>query len=302
VVDAEPRLAAAWPLESAAEPGGTGVDLPRVRSEDVGLDGVLLGVLRLQEIPDQPLSPVEEHLFAGLAAQAGLVLRGAQLRAELAGRAHDLATLADDLQASRRRVVDAHDSERRRLERDIHDGAQQHLVALVVNLRLAHTLSVRSPDRAQAVLAEQQHAVDNAITSLVDLSRGIYPLVLSEEGVAAAVRDVVASSTIPVTVVDHGIGRLDADLETALYFCCVEAVQNAVKHASAGRIKVDLADAGDRIELRVRDDGHGFDVRAVVEAGGLGNLRDRVDSMGGDLDVSTNDVGGTDVLVSVGRD
>ncbi len=210
---------------------------------------MLLGILRLQEHPDQPLSPVEERLFAGLAAQAGLVLHGARLRAELVRRAEDLATLADDLKASRRRVVDTHDSERRRLERDIHDGAQQHLVALVVNLRLAHTLTSRSPDRARTVLGEQVDAVDDAITSLVDLSRGIYPTALTEDGVAAAVRDVVASSSIPVTVLDSGFGRQPAELETALYFCCVEAVQNAVKHAAADRIEVRLAVVGDRLEL-----------------------------------------------------
>ncbi len=202
VVDDQPELAAAWPQESAPEQHEPGDDQPGLRSRVVTLDGARLGILRLQEHRDQPLSPVEERLFAGLAAQAGLVLRGARLRAELLRRADDLASLADDLQTSRRRVVDTHDSERRRLERDIHDGAQQHLVALVVNLRLAHTLTARSPDRARTVLAEQVDAVDNAITSLVDLSRGIYPTVLTEDGVAAAVRDVVASSAIPVTVLD----------------------------------------------------------------------------------------------------
>ena len=300
VVDDQPQLAAAWPQESASEPGGTAaVDETGLRAQDVTLDGALLGVLRLQEHPDQPLSPVEERLFAGLAAQAGLVLRGARLRTDLARRAADLATLAGDLQTSRRRVVDTHDTERRRLERDIHDGAQQHLVALVVNLRLAHTLTLRSPDRARAVLVSQEDAVDNAITSLVDLSRGIYPTVLTEDGVAAAVRDVVASSTIPVAVLDHLTGRPAAELETALYFCCVEAVQNAVKHAAASRIQVRFATVGDRIELLVSDDGQGFDVPTVLAAGGLGNLRDRVDSMDGDLTVRTNQAGGTDVVVTV---
>ena len=302
VVDGEPELAAAWPQEAGSrQHSDADGDQPGLRSLDVTLDGARLGILRLQEHHDQPLSPVEERLFADLAAQAGLVLRGARLRVDLAKRAEELATLAEDLQASRRRVVDAHDSERRRLERDIHDGAQQHLVALVVNFRVAHTLSARTPDRAQAVLAEQGKAVDNAITSLVDLSRGIYPKVLTEDGVAAAVRDVVGSSIIPVAVLDHGIGRYDAELETALYFCCVEAVQNAVKHAAAGRIEVELANLGDRIELLVRDDGHGFDVAAVLAAGGLGNLRDRVDSVGGDLAVRTNEVGGTDVVISVSQ-
>ena len=114
-------------------------------------------------------------------------------------------------------------------------------------------------------------------------------------------RDVVGSSIIPVAVLDHGIGRQDADLETALYFCCVEAVQNAVKHAEPGRIEVELANLGDRSELLVRYDGQCFDFAAVVAAGGLGNLRDRVDSVGGDLTVCTNEVGGTDVVISVAK-
>src|SRR3954447_17245001 len=158
VVADEPVPAAVWPPDMAPGmapgiapdlvPGRPGLEAtrPGLRALEVTLADQRLGVLRLQEHPDAPLSPVEERLFSGLAAQAGLVLRRVQLRAELARRAEDLAALADDLQASRRRVVDAHDSERRRLERDIHDGAQQHLVALVVNLRLAHTLSERSPD------------------------------------------------------------------------------------------------------------------------------------------------------------
>ena len=143
MVDGEPDLAAAWPQEAGSRQHQADGDQPGVRSLDVTLDRVRLGILRLQERPDQPLSPVEERLFADLAAQAGLVLHGAALRVELAKRAEDLATLAEALQVSRRRVVDAHDSERRRLERDIHDGAQQHLVALVVNFRVAHTLSAR---------------------------------------------------------------------------------------------------------------------------------------------------------------
>jgi signal transduction histidine kinase len=292
----QPELAAVWP---------TGVDDrsregdPGVRSLDVTLTDVRLGMLRLQERRDAPLSPVEERLFEGLAAQAGLVLRAAQLRAELSRRADDLGALADELRESRRRVVDAHDAERRRLERDIHDGAQQHLVALVVNLRLAQTLATRSPHRARAVLTEQVDAVDSAITTLVELSRGIYPKVLAEEGVAAAIRNLVSTSATPVTVLDRGVGRHPEELEAALYFCCIEAVQNAVKHASAGTIEVELDTVGDRVTLLVRDDGIGFDVATVLAAGGLGNMRDRVDSVGGDLAVRGNHLGGIDVVASL---
>jgi signal transduction histidine kinase len=299
VAETEPKLAASWP-PGAGNPGSaTGADGPPPRSLDVMLNGVRLGVLRLRERDDGSLSPVEARLFADLAAQAGLVLRGAQLRVELAQRADDLGTLADELQASRRRVVDAHDAERRRLERDIHDGAQQHLVALVVNLRLAQTLAARAPERAAAVLAEQSAAVDSAIGTLVELSRGIYPMILAEEGVAAAVRGVVSTSATRVIVTDHGLGRHPEDIEAALYFCCVEAVQNAVKHASASLVEVDLDAIGGRVTLRVRDDGVGFDRAGVWAAGGLGNMRDRVDSVGGELAVRDHDGRGTEVLASV---
>ena len=260
VVDDQPELAAAWPQESASEPGADGR-----RGRDRAARRTSCSTVRCsaccgcRNTPTQPLAPVEERLFAGLAAQAGLVLRGARLRADLARRAADLATLAEELQTSRQRVVDTHDTERRRLERDIHDGAQQHLVALVVNLRLAQTLTLRSPDRARAVLAAQEDAVDTAITTLVDLSARHLP-----EGPhrgrrrRGGARRREHSSTIPVAVLDHGPAGTAAELEAALYFCCVEAVQNAVKHAAASRIEVEFATVGDRIELLVRDDGQGL--------------------------------------------
>jgi signal transduction histidine kinase len=302
VVDDVPQLAASWPPDAddaATSLPASGSADARVRSLDVLLAGERLGMLRLQEHDDQPLTPVEERLFSGLAAQAGLVLRRSRLRAELSRRAEELAVRADELQLSRRRLVDALDAERRRLERDIHDGAQQHLVALVVNLRLAQKVADRSPERAGAVLAQQVEAVDSAIATLVDLSRGIYPRALADEGVAAAVREVVTTSTVPVTVTDSGLGRQAPEVEVALYFCCVEAVQNAVKHAAATRIAVELGFAGDEVTLVVRDDGVGLDPRAVTEGGGLGNMRDRMDSVDGRLLVRRGVSGGTEVLATV---
>ncbi len=200
---------------------------------------------------------------------------------------------------SRGRLVDALDVERRRLERDIHDGAQQHLVALVVNLRLAQKVADRSPERAGAVLAQQVEAVDSAIATLVDLSRGIYPRALADEGVAAAVREVVATSAVPVTVTDNGIGRQAQEVEVAIYFCCVEAVQNAVKHAAATLIAIELAVAGDVLTMVVRDDGVGLAPDTVLEGGGLGNMRDRMDSVEGRLVVRRGLSGGTEVLATV---
>ncbi len=299
VVDDEPQLAASWPRETEHLDRMVSADAPHVRTLDVALADERLGQLRLREQEEQPLSPVEERLFAGLAGQAGLVLRRLRLRRELARRAAELSSRADELQASRRRLVDALDAERRRLERDIHDGAQQHLVALVVNLRLAQRLVDRSPERATTVLGQQVDAVDAAITTLVDLSRGIYPRALADHGLAMAVRDVVSTSSVPVTVVDRGIGRRSGTVEAALYFTCVEAVQNAVKHAAATAITVELEAVGTTLTMLVSDDGVGIDPGTVSGAGGLGNMRDRIDSVGGDLVVRPAAGGGTVVLATL---
>ena len=155
--------------------GARDEERPGRRWLDVRHGGTVLGVLEVQERPHVRLTAVEERLFAGLAAQAGLALRAAGLRSELEGRAAELAARADELRRSRQRLVDAQDDERRRLERDIHDGAQQHLVALAVNLRLAQTLAEQDPGRAVPVLTQQEDAAHDAVDTLVRLMRGIYP-------------------------------------------------------------------------------------------------------------------------------
>lgn len=251
------------------------------------------------------LTAVEERLFAGLAAQAGLVLRMVGLRAELEVRRVELMAQADELQVSRQRLIRTQDAERRRLERDIHDGAQQHLVALAVSLRLAQRMAVRSPERAARVLAEQADAADVAIETLSSLSRGIYPRLLSSEGLVAALLSAVGTSPVPVTVDAIGVGRLPAAVEAALYFCCMEAVQNAAKHSGARSVSVRLAANRDRWLLIVEDDGGGFDQAPAGAAGtgaGLANMRDRLDAVGGTVTVGSVPGSGTTVTAVVPRD
>ena len=248
MVNGQQERAANWPQDTSGGPDHGGA-AATVLTQDVVFDGERLGMLRLQPQEGASLGPVEERLFSGLAAQSGPVLHRARLRADLARRAGDLAARAEELQSSRQRLVDTHDTERRRLERDIHDGAQQHLVALVVNLRLAQTLAGKAPERARAVLDEQVGAVDTAIATLVDLSGALYPQALSDRGVAAALDSVLGSvlgtGIVPVHVVDHGLGRHAEAVEAALYFCAVEAVQNAVKHAAASAVTVELSSDSD---------------------------------------------------------
>jgi len=259
-------------------------------------------VLRLQERPGLPLTSVEERLFTGLAAQAGLVLRQVGLRAELGARHEELVARAEELNTSRDRLIETQDAERRRLERDIHDGAQQHLVALAVNLRLAETVAARSPERAARVLAEQAEAARVAIDTLSQLSRGIYPRLLADEGLVPALRSAVATSPMPVTVEADRMGRLPTPVEAALYFCCMEAVQNAAKHSGARSVTVRLGEDRGQWRLTVIDYGSGFDqaqVRAAGAGAGLANMRDRLDAVGGTVTIDSLSGRGTTVTAVV---
>jgi signal transduction histidine kinase len=301
-VNDELLLAATWPPEEAvrSDPTTPGVTEPvGRRTQEVRQAGELLGVLRLQERERQPLTAVEERLFAGLAAQAGLVLHGARLRAELSLRLGELSARAEELRVSRERLVDTQDAERKRLERDIHDGAQQHLVALAVNLRLAQTLARRSPERASQVLTEQGEAARETIATLMSLSQGIYPRLLSEQGLGPALRSAAATSPVAVEVTEHSVGRYAKAVEAALYFCCLEALQNAAKHSGANRVAVHLDGTGDRLVLTVDDNGAGFDPALVAAGAGLANMRDRIDSVGGALTMGHGPRGGTRVRASV---
>jgi signal transduction histidine kinase len=287
VVGSRPVLAATWPPE-AGDPGSEDAD-PLDESEPgrcslpVRYGADLLGVLVIQERPGVPLTSVERRLFDGLASQAGLVLRGTRLRAELELRLDELSTRADELRVSRQRLVDAQDNGRRLLERDIHDGAQQHLVALAVNLRLADTLATRSPERAVELLAAQETAADDAIATHVQLSRGIYPPLLEDAGVAAALRGAVGGTAQAVEIVERDLGRYALGVEAAAYFTCLEAVQNSAKHSGASTIRVELCGEPAALTLTISDDGAGFDPDTTPPGTGLANMRDRVESVGGTL-------------------
>lgn len=301
-VDGRLDLAATWPASSAAQSAGVPRGQPHhgQRELAVTLGGETLGILRLQEEERRPLTPVEQRLFTGLAAQAGPALRGVRLRRELSWRLDQLSERAVELRESRQRLVDAHDRARRDLERDIHDGAQQHLVALTVNLRLASTIAATSPERSATVLSEQADAAAEAIATLVDLSRGIYPRSLTEHGIGAALSAAVDASPVPVRVAD-GLGgrRAGTDVEVAVYFCCLEAIQNAVKHSGATEVAV-LLEVEKNLEVdllgfTVLDDGDGPGPAVAGVGGGLQNMRDRIDSVGGSLQLGPGADGGFQV-------
>ncbi|GAB3793125.1 hypothetical protein GCM10027601_41440 [Nocardioides ungokensis] len=310
VVGHRPTLAASWPPgpptpAGADTPADTLADAPGRRSLPVRHRGDQLGVLVVQERPNRPLTSLEQRLFADLAAQAGLVLRGARLRAELAARARELSRRADELRGSLQRLVDVQDDKRRLLERDIHDGAQQHLVALAVNLRLAETLAPQAPERSRRLLVAQHGASMAAIDALSQLSRGIYPPLLADAGLEAALRAATAAGPTSVEVVTRNVARYDRTIEAAAYFACLEALQNAAKHAGARAIRVVLEGSSHSLTCTVEDDGTGFDTATADTGRGLANMRDRVESVGGTLAVRAVPGAGTRVrfeLPPVARD
>lgn len=303
MVGDEPILAATWPddrdlpIDAARDIQPTSSAL--WRSLPVRDGGDTLGLLCLQEHEQRPLSPVEERLFAGLAAQAGLVLRSAQLRAQLSARLVELSARADELHASRERLIETQDDERKRLERDIHDGAQQNLVALAVNLRLADTLLGRSHERAAEVMSRQSVAAQEAIDNLTQLARGIYPVVLADDGLVPALAAIAAASALPVEVAADDDLRLSTPVEAALYFCCLEALQNAAKHSGATSVRVSINNTADGVRMTVRDDGRGFLIAEAGGGAGTANMRDRIDAVGGTLSITSAPGRGTCVTANI---
>lgn len=252
------------------------------RTAEVRHSGELLGALTLVKPAGEPVSAAEESLLANVASQAGLLLRNARLTAELR------ATI-DDLTASRRRLVRAQDEERHRIERNLHDGAQQQLVALAMLLRLVDD-AADDPAEVRQLTAQLKDGVHGAIEELRALARGIYPPLLAEQGLPAALRAQAARSPLPVHVKADGVGRYRGEAEAAVYFCVLEALQNAAKHARARQATVALACGNGHLEFSVTDDGAGFDTAAVTgtadRAGtGLQGMTDRLAAAGGTLGV-----------------
>ncbi len=285
-------LAARWPPDADPIPPAR----MGVQRSDVRHAGTVIGsVVRDVGAAAVRLSPVEQRLLDDLLASAGLALRNLVLTAGLQRHIEETVERSAELQSSRRRIVATSDAARRRLERDIHDGAQQHLVALSVNLGLAATVAGRDPVRAAALVRELRPAAETARATLEQLSRGVYPPLLSEAGLAAALRAAWSTSPLQVELLDRTGRRFPPEVESAAYFCCLEAVQNAVKHASATEVRVELTATAAELSLEVCDDGIGVDSTRPVEGAGLANMRDRVESLGGTLTVAGRPAGGTRV-------
>ncbi len=284
-VDGASKVVATWPDGASAE----GDDDLTV---EVRHQGDLLGALSVAMPANDPMDPSKERLVSDLAAQAGLVLRNVGLTEELRAR-------IEDLQAAQKRLVAAQDDERRRLERNIHDGAQQQLVALTVKLRLADGLVERDPERAHEMLSQLRTDANDALEDLRDLARGIYPPLLADQGLAAALGGQARKAPLPVEIHADGVARYPQEVEAAAYFSCLEALQNVAKYARASRAVVTLSDGDGRLRFEVADDGAGFDPTRVGYGTGLQGIADRLGALAGTLSVTSSEAAGTSVVGTI---
>ena len=247
------------------------------RAADVYHRGAFLGRLAVRRPAGERLSPTEERLMDDLAHQAGFVLDNVRLHEEVRLR-------LEELRESRMRLVAVQDSERRRLERDLHDGAQQSLVSLRMKLGLAQAAAAGAQGPLPHLLEQMQTEVGEALDSVRSLSRGIYPPLLESQGLKGALAARARQVGIPVTLC-CGPERYAPEIEGAVYFCCAEALQNVAKHSGAEHASVRIWIEGQRLRFSVSDDGKGFAPAPSTNGGGLQNLRDRLEALGGRLDI-----------------
>ncbi len=286
---------------------------PRLRAVIENREGVLVADEPLMfDLPEQPpvsysrysYSPIPDDddgvggvLVVTLPARADpdSTLRALELDAD-ARQKRELQALLDDLRAAQRRVAAAGDAERRRVERDLHDGAQQRLMAIRLELGLVRELLDDDPRAAGQRLDELHHELDATVEQLRELAHGLYPPLLASDGLYAALVSVARHSPMPVTVEGDGMARAPRSIESAAYFCCLEALQNATKHAGSGAtVSIHVASCEHALRFRVSDDGAGFDPEAVRPGYGLINLRDRIDALGGQVEVVSAPGQGTTV-------
>lgn len=274
---------ATWPAESA--PDRSTWDL----EHDIVSEDGAIGSVALAKRPGEPPTTQDRRLVSEFAGQASLLLANMQLNESLRQRLEQLGE-------SRRRLVSAQDETRRKLERDLHDGAQQQVVALKVKLGLAKTMAANEgAEKVAEMVAQISVEAEDAVDTLRDLARGIYPPLLEAEGLQVAVEAQARSAPIPVTVHAAGMERYSREVETAVYFCVLEALSNVIKYAEASSAHVRLEQFGDRLRFSVEDDGVGFDPHKATSGTGLQGIADRIDTLGGELEVTSARGSGTRV-------
>jgi signal transduction histidine kinase len=271
-----------------------------VRVAPVVHGGELYGLIIVEQREEAQFDDDVDAALSELARQLGLVLRNVRLDSDLQASLAQLRRQTEELRASRARIVVAADEERRRIERNLHDGAQQHLVGLAANLGAIQRLVDEDLPEAKVLLDGLQRAVQESMESLRALAHGIYPPLLEDRGLAEALAHAARSAAVPTTVQARGVRRYDAGLEAAVYFCCLESVQNVAKHAGDGaRATVRIWEEGGALMFEIGDDGAGLDPTRSQRGAGLTNMRDRLGAVGGDLRIESTLGRGTRVVGAI---
>jgi signal transduction histidine kinase len=267
-----------------------------LRVAPIGHSGQLFGLIVAERASQgESLGAEADVTLEEVAREMGVALNKARLDSSLQASLEQLRLQAAELQASRGRLVAVADAERRRIERNLHDGAQQHLVALSVKVRLIEQLAERDPDRARALMNQLQADASAALEELRTLAHGIYPPLLSSAGLHEALAAACRKAALASVLEADGVKRYQPEVEAAVYFCCLEALQNAAKYAGEGAsARVRLWEEADALLFEVSDDGGGFDSSAENGAG-LTNMRDRLGAVGGTLRVASAPGQGTRV-------
>jgi signal transduction histidine kinase len=288
----DPSLELAYWVPASAryvDAGGAPVQLPQTGGERAATVVEREGQPVAALVHDPALTE-DDELVQSVCAAAALTLENARLQAELRAR------LAE-LQASRARLVEATDTERRRIERDLHDGTQQRLVSIAMALGLAESKLAADRPAVQPVLSEAREALGVALAELRELTQGIRPAILVERGLASALDDLARRAALPVRL-DVAIGgRLPEQVEGAAYFVASEALTNAAKHSHANEVRLTAAQEPDALVLKIADDGIGG--AALGGGTGLRGLADRVEALGGRLTLSSPPGRGTTICVEI---
>jgi signal transduction histidine kinase len=260
-----------------------GREQAQLRVAPISHAGELLGLIVVERAARaDAFTDEDDRMLIELARQAGLAFHNAQLDSALQTTLDALRKQADELRESRARIVASGDAERRRVERDLHDGAQQHLVALAINIRLAHDIVADDPAGAGEMLGQLADDVQLTIKELRELAHGIYPPLLADSGLGDALRAAASRNPlrVQVTVADE-VGRYPEEVEAAIYFSCLEALQNAAKHAPDATVELRLWTESGGLLFSVADDGPGFDPAAARRGHGFVNMADRLGAIGG---------------------
>ena len=265
-------------------------DQSTMRVAPVSHSGQLFGMVVAQRARNgEGLAAEVDVTLDEVARELGVALNKARLDSSLQDSLERLRRQAVELQASRGRLVAAADAERRRIERNLHDGAQQHLVALAVKVRLLEQMAARDPERAKSLMSQLQEDVTSAIEELRSLAHGIYPPLLSSAGLGQAMSAACRRAPLQAQVDADGVGRHAPEIEAAVYFCCLEALQNAAKYAGPGAsAQVRIWEEAGGLLFEVSDDGAGFAPGRNGEGAGLTNMRDRLGAVGGMLRVESD--------------